>query len=187
MRAKIGPLIEQWQKISLLTERLVKRREAAAVRNPHALFKRTFLSTYLTPNVNVPSTYPSSAPASLSSPRSLTSSLTLPVSLPSSPLIGSYRPDGTADGGFYTPQHTMFGVDGGEQADMSRLQITLNALNEVNETCWRGEYCELCVGVRAGLETVSGHLAREADEAEQRVRIACVLFLLLTPLIRLFL
>ncbi|TDL23609.1 hypothetical protein BD410DRAFT_768122 [Rickenella mellea] len=87
VRRKIGILIEQWQKICLLTERILKRREAAA-------------------------------------------------------------------------------------ADLSRLNMTLNALNEVNEVCWRGDVCELCEGVRQGLTHVSGHVQIEADTLEQRVRVA---------------
>ncbi|KAJ7623207.1 hypothetical protein FB45DRAFT_924904 [Roridomyces roridus] len=36
LRRRINPLIEQWQRICILTERIVKRREAAAVRTPPA-------------------------------------------------------------------------------------------------------------------------------------------------------
>jgi sorting nexin-8 len=32
IRGKVGPLIEQWQRICILAERIIKRREAAAVR-----------------------------------------------------------------------------------------------------------------------------------------------------------
>jgi sorting nexin-8 len=153
------------------------------VRTPHALFKRTFLSTYLTPTVS-PTTLSPAMRSAPSSPRSLASSTTLApprsasslansltgsivgaLPFPSSPLVGSRRPDGALDGGFYTSWWD------NEQGDMSRLQLTLNALNEVNEHCWKGDYCELCQGVRAGLETFSGHLARESDEAEQRVSV----------------
>jgi len=85
VRNKIGQLIEQWQKICILAERLIKRREAAA-------------------------------------------------------------------------------------ADMSRLTMTLDALNEVNAQCWRGEECELCMGVRDGVQHVSKHIRDQADEAEQRTQ-----------------
>ncbi|KDQ61722.1 hypothetical protein JAAARDRAFT_172106 [Jaapia argillacea MUCL 33604] len=45
VRGKIGHLIEQWQKICILTERIVKRRESAAVRLPHEL-RRTYLPSH---------------------------------------------------------------------------------------------------------------------------------------------
>ncbi len=53
--------------------------------------------------------------------------------------------------------------------DLSRLTITLNALNEVNAQCWRGDECELCDGVRGGLEHVSAHVMKQAEELDQRV------------------
>ena len=165
-------VIEQWQKICLLAERLTKRREAAAVRDTHALFKRSFLSSVLIPSVpssagSRTSTHVSSEP---SSPVSLASSI-LPTypsvsvfgSFASTPLVGSARPDGNADGGFYTSYWE------NPQADLSRLTLTLNALNEVNSQCWRGDACELCSGVRAGLEEVSSHVARQSEESDQRV------------------
>lgn len=80
-----------------------------------------------------------------------------------SPLVGSSRPDGAADGGFYTPRWAE------PQADMSRLTITLNALNEINGHCWRGDDCELCQGVREGLHHVSTHVQEQSDESERRV------------------
>jgi len=83
---KIGPQIEHWQKICILADRIVKRREAAA-------------------------------------------------------------------------------------ADLSRLTITLNALNEVNAQCWRGDECELCDGVRGGLEHVSVYVMKQAEELDQRARL----------------
>lgn len=57
----------------------------------------------------------------------------------------------------------------GAAADFSRLSITLKALNEVNASCWRGDACELCGGVREGLGRVSGHLHTASDVIEQRV------------------
>lgn len=57
----------------------------------------------------------------------------------------------------------------GAAADFSRLSITLKALNEVNSQCWRGDACELCGGVREGLDRTSGHLQTASDLAEQRV------------------
>jgi sorting nexin-8 len=58
----------------------------------------------------------------------------------------------------------------GAAADYSRLSITLRALNEVNSACWRGDACELCGGVREGLERVSGHMQTASDITERRVR-----------------
>ena len=161
-------LIEQWQKICILAERIIKRREAAAVRSPHALFKRNFLSSVLTPSIT-PGPFPVSV-SEPSSPVSLASSV-LPVlpsasvfgSFASTPMVGSARPDGAADGGFYTSHWE------NSQADLSRLTLTLNALNEVNAQCWRGDNCELCTGVRSGVEQVSNHIARQSDILDQRV------------------
>ncbi|EJD07688.1 uncharacterized protein FOMMEDRAFT_143983 [Fomitiporia mediterranea MF3/22] len=171
VRNKLPLVIEQWQKICILAERIVKRREAAAVRNPHALFKRSFLSSVLTPSVGSLSSAASITSSPPTSPISMASSV-LPVlpstsvfgSLAAAPLVGSARPDGLADGGFYTS----YWED--SQADLSRLNITLNALNEVNAHCWHGDVCELCSGVRSGLEQVSSHIAKQSDELDQRAR-----------------
>lgn len=172
VRSKLNAVIEQWQKICLLAERLTKRREAAAVRDTHALFKRAFLSSILTPSVppSIGSCTSSRTSSESSSPVSLASSI-LPVypsgsllgSFATTPLVGSMRPDGNADGGFYTSYWE------NPQADLSRLSLTLNTLNEVNSQCWRGDACELCTGVRAGLGEVSSHVARQSEESDQRV------------------
>ena len=108
-----------------------------------------------------------------SSPLSLASSVlpqlpsvTVFGSFAAAPLVGSARPDGASDGGYYTSYFE------DPQADLSRLTITLNALNEVNAQCWRGhgaDGCELCSGVRHGLEQVSSHVARQSDNLDQRV------------------
>lgn len=45
MRSRLNPLIEQWQRICILAERIIKRREAAAVRSPPA-FRRSYLPTH---------------------------------------------------------------------------------------------------------------------------------------------
>jgi len=45
VRAKLPQLIEQWQKICILAERITKRREAAAVRGPQ-LLRRVYLPTH---------------------------------------------------------------------------------------------------------------------------------------------
>jgi len=85
VRQKITPLIEQWQRICVLAERIIKRREAAA-------------------------------------------------------------------------------------ADLSRLTNVLNVVVEVNERCWRGDDCELCDGVRHGVEQVAQHTQAHSDLLEQRTR-----------------
>jgi len=140
VRGKIIPLIEQWQRICILAERIVKRREAAAVRSPPAL-SRAFLPTHFTfPDLSPMSTI-SSLPGS---PPSMTGSLTqsfLGLQITS--------PD--------------------NQGDLSRLTNTLRAVIEVNETCWRGDDCELSNGVRAGLEQVAGHTQRHSEISELRV------------------
>ena len=136
------PLIEQWQRICILAEKIVKRREAAAVRSPPAL-SRAFLPTHFTfPNNLSPTSTTSSLPGS--SPPSMTGSLTqsflgLQITFPDN------------------------------QSDLSRLTNTLRAVIEVNESCWRGENCELSNGVRAGLEQVAAHTQRHSEIAELRV------------------
>ena len=55
------------------------------------------------------------------------------------------------------------------QSDLSRLTNTLRAVIEVNESCWRGDSCELSNGVRAGLEQVAAHTQRHSEIAELRV------------------
>ncbi|KAL5513289.1 MVP1 [Sanghuangporus vaninii] len=172
VRNKLSPVIEQWQKICILAERLIKRREAAAVRNPHAIFRRSFLSSVMTPSIPSSSSAASPTSSPPASPVSMVSSV-LPVlpsvsvfgSFASAPIVGSARPDGSADGGFYTS----YWED--SQADLSRLTISLNALNEVNAQCWRGDDCELCSGVRSGLEQVSNHIGKQSDNLDQRARV----------------
>lgn len=83
VRRKIGAVIEHWQRICLLGDRLAKRREAAA-------------------------------------------------------------------------------------ADLTRLAMTINSLNEANGECWRGEGCEGCVGVREGLGRVSTRMQAHAANLERR-------------------
>lgn len=55
------------------------------------------------------------------------------------------------------------------QGDLARLTNTLRAVIEVNETCWRGDDCELSNGVRGGLQHVAGHTQRHSEIAELRV------------------
>ena len=47
VRGKLNPLIEQWQRICILAERMIKRRESAAVRVPSGL-RRTYLPAHFT-------------------------------------------------------------------------------------------------------------------------------------------
>lgn len=54
-------------------------------------------------------------------------------------------------------------------ADLARMTMTLSALIEGNDVCWRGEDCELCTGVQGGLKTLSGHTRVASDLADQRV------------------
>ena len=139
-------LIEQWQKVCILAERLIKRREAAAVRTPPAL-RRAFLPTYFT----LPPLSPSSTYSSLPGP---------PVVAPSmsASLSASFL-------GFNTP--SIGPADA--QGDLARLTNTLRAVIEVTETCWRGDDCELSNGVRAGLGQVAAHSQRHSEIAEIRV------------------
>ncbi|KZS94324.1 hypothetical protein SISNIDRAFT_409700 [Sistotremastrum niveocremeum HHB9708] len=58
----------------------------------------------------------------------------------------------------------------GAASDLQRFSLTLSALNEVNAECWRGEDCELCSGVRTGLDTVGSHAQHASDLLEQRSR-----------------
>ncbi|KAI0708839.1 hypothetical protein C8T65DRAFT_649631 [Cerioporus squamosus] len=159
VRGKIGFLIEHWQRICLLTERIVRRREAAAVRLTPVM-RPSFLPTHL----------PLPLFAGLSSSPSATSS-----SSTSAPSSASGSPDRDTDGS--TTSSIFSGLtstarrsvlDG--QADLSRLTNTVKSLVEVNERCWRGEDCELCAGVRQGLVHVSTHTQRHADALEHRSR-----------------
>lgn len=141
VRGRIAPLIEQWHRICVLSERIIKRREAAAVRSP--ALRRAFLSTHLT----LPDLSPSSTTVPLpgSSP-SMTGSLTQSfLGFDITGLIES-------------------------QGDLSRLTNTLRSVVEVNENCWRGDDCELSNGVRSGLGQLAAHTQRHSEIAEIRVR-----------------
>ncbi|KAJ7066631.1 hypothetical protein C8F01DRAFT_1020137 [Mycena amicta] len=67
LRRRINPLIEQWQRICILAERIIKRREAAAVRIPPA-FRPDSLQAHLTLPIFVSSSLSSSASATSSTP-----------------------------------------------------------------------------------------------------------------------
>lgn len=133
-------LIEHWQKICILAERLIKRREAAAVGPPPLARRSSNLSHLALPPF-----------ASVLVDDDAASN----DSLASSVFSGLMHP-GRA-----------FIAD--PQADTARLTNTLKALVEINDRCWRGEDCELCAGVRQGVATVAHHTERHADALEHRV------------------
>ncbi|EGN96804.1 hypothetical protein SERLA73DRAFT_111513 [Serpula lacrymans var. lacrymans S7.3] len=129
VRSKISPLIEQWQRICILAERIIKRREAAAVRIPSSL-RRTYLPAHFAFSL-----FPS----------------------PLSSAASTHTSDSDTSA-FY------------EQADIARLTNVLKVVAEVNETCWRGDDCELCDGVRQGVGQVATHMQRQSDMLEQQTR-----------------
>ncbi|KAK0446743.1 hypothetical protein EV421DRAFT_2079379 [Armillaria borealis] len=141
VRGKVNPLIEQWQRICILAERIIKRREAAAVRMP--AFRRTYHSAHAALPFSS-----SSAPVSptSSSNRAVNSLLTTIFSLP--PAFGDTQ-----------------------QGDLARLTNTVRAVVEVNENCWRGDECDLSSGVKAGLEQAAAHFQRHAELSELRTRV----------------
>jgi len=152
VRGKIVALIEHWQRICILAERIIKRQEAAAVRAPPAL-RRAFLSTHFTlPDLSPRNYHPIS-------PISTTASLPLPG--PSQSMAGSLTQ--SVLGFNITPFNDA-------QGDLARLTNTLRAVVEVNETCWRGDDCELSNGVRSGLEQVAAHTQRHSEISEIRSR-----------------
>lgn len=152
MRGKINPLIEQWQRICVLTERIVKRRESAAVRIPSSL-RRTYLPSHFT--------FPLSSSSShsllgdhdhASGPASSTTSLVSSILSTRTTRSDDFESD--------------------DQADLARLTNVLRAVVEVNGRCWRGDECELCDGVRQGIGHVASHTQQQSDLLEQRVSIS---------------
>ncbi|KAF7308754.1 Sorting nexin [Mycena kentingensis (nom. inval.)] len=141
LRRRINPLIEQWQRICILAERIIKRREAAAVRIPPAFRPGSLQAHISLPIFSLPTD--SSSPSTLSSS---TASLTN--------MLDS----------IFMPQPER------EQGDMARLTNTLRAVVEVNEQCWRGDDCELSSGVRSGLQQVAAHAQRHSELSELRTR-----------------
>lgn len=157
VRGKVSPLIEQWQRICVLAERVIKRREAAAVRAPPAFLRPTYLSTHLSTSTA------SSVPTSPTIPRapsitSETSSLRLGDSL-------------MAALGFNTTV---------PQGDLSRLTNVIRVVTEINGRCWRADDCELSSGVQQGLEQVAQHTQRFAELSDARVGPACLPLYVLT-------
>ena len=140
VRGKISTLIEHWQRICILAERIIKRREAAAVRVPPPSSRRTFIPSHFTlPTV---SSLDDELPADTDS-------------LASSVISGLMHPR----------RATMAAL----QADTARLTNALKVVVEVNQRCWRGDECELCSGVRQGISEVAAHAERHGDAMEHRV------------------
>ncbi|KAF6761721.1 MVP1 domain-containing protein [Ephemerocybe angulata] len=144
IRGKLNPLIDHWQRVCILAERIIKRQEAAAVRLPPAL-RKSFLPTHF----NLPILSPTLPVASL--PGS-------PTSMMSNSLSGSIL-------GLSIPPPTS-----GNQGDMARLTNTLRAVIEVGEPCWRGDDCELSNGVRVGLGSVAQQVQIQSELSENRTR-----------------
>ncbi|KAF8892286.1 hypothetical protein BD779DRAFT_1610403 [Infundibulicybe gibba] len=145
VRARLNSLIEQWQRICILAERIIKRREAAAVRIPPT-FRRSYLPTHFA--------FPVFSPT-------LSASTTLSSGHPPSILSESSYIDSV---------HGSRNGFSDEQGDLARLTNTLRAVVEVNEHCWRGDECELSNGVRLGLERVASHAQRHSEMSEQRTQ-----------------
>ncbi|KAI6113058.1 hypothetical protein F5141DRAFT_1111325 [Pisolithus sp. B1] len=152
VRGKLSPLIEQWQRICILAERMIKRHEAAAVRVPSSLW-RTYLPAHFAPplfsptpplDVGVPAGHPDGH-----GPTSSTVSL-------------------LSDSAF-SIRMTRSNVNLlDDQADITRLAHVLRAIAEVNERCWRGDECDLCDGVRKGIGHVATHTQHHSDLLEER-------------------
>lgn len=150
VRGKVSPLIEQWQRICILAERIIKRKEAAAV---PPFFSRNYLPAHISSSSFL-------ARSSSSAHNSMPSSPTTPVAS----FASSSR--SLADSVLALASFNSL-VD--EQGDLSRLTNTLRAVIEVNERCWRGDDCELSTGVRQGLEQVASHAQRYSEFSEVRV------------------
>jgi sorting nexin-8 len=165
VRGKINPLIEQWQRICILAERVIKRRESAAVRVPPSL-RRTYLPAHFvfplfssTPSLDVLAAPVGHGPASST------------VSLLSGSAL-SIR----------TNRSLELDVSD-DQADLARLTNVMRVIAEVNERCWRGDECDLCDGVRRGVGHVAEHTQRQSDLLEQRVGSCFPVSKLLTELL----
>lgn len=163
VRQRIVSLIEAWQKICILGERLIRKREAAAVRSTN-----TRPSSFV-PHLRLPPTL-----LRISSPLSVSSysySYSDSDSTPRMPLGLSAAFSSSRD-----PALSLTSLSTA-QADLSRLTNTLRTLAEVNGQCWKGQDCDLSEGVRQGVNVVAAHTQRQADLLELRV---CVVF----PLVR---
>ncbi|KAG1746553.1 uncharacterized protein EDB91DRAFT_1117571 [Suillus paluster] len=153
VRGKINPLIEQWQRICVLAERIIKRRESAAVRIPSSL-RRTYLPAHFTFPFFSSHHSPLDDHDHVSGPASSTTSL----------VSGSFSMLSSR-----TTNSDDFESD--DQADLARLTNVLRAVVEVNERCWRGDECELCDGVRQGIRHVASHTQQQSDLLERRTNV----------------
>ncbi|KAI0295396.1 hypothetical protein B0F90DRAFT_1751359 [Multifurca ochricompacta] len=144
VRNKIAPLIEAWQKICILGERLIRKREAAAVRS-------TSTRPSLMPHLRLPSALRmSSSPSHYSND---VGPIRMPLGLP--PMS------------FRDPALSLL-LPSTAQADLSRLTNTLKSLSEVNGQCWKGDDCDLSQGVKQGINNLSVHTQRHTDLLELR-------------------
>jgi sorting nexin-8 len=157
VRQRIVSLIEAWQKICILGERLIRKREAAAVRSTNT--RPSFM-----PHLRLPPTLRISSSLSVSSYSESTTRM--PLWLPAT-FSSSWRDPALS---LSSPSTA--------QADLSRLTNTLKTLAEINGQCWKGQDCDLSEGVRQGINVVSAHTQRQADLLELRV---CVVFQVLPP------
>jgi hypothetical protein len=159
VRQRIATLIEAWQKICILGERLIRKREAAAVRSTN-----TRPSSFV-PHLHLPPILRISSPLSVASYSEHNTGTRMPRGLPAA--FSSSRDPALSLSSLSTPQ-----------ADLSRLTNTLKTLAEVNGQCWKGQDCDLSEGVRQGIDVVSAHTQRQADLLEIRV---CVVVLKFFP------
>ncbi|KAF8659817.1 hypothetical protein AX16_001702 [Volvariella volvacea WC 439] len=171
IRGKLNPLIDQWQRICILAERIIKRREAAAVRL-HPAFRRAYLPAHFPISLSLFSPLLSSSPSLSTSASSIFSDHS---NHSNDHGHSNVNGDMTASGVLshstsnVAASHHGLGLTE-EQGDMSRLTNTLRAVVEVNEHCWRGDECELSNGVRAGLEQLAAHSQRYSEISELRTR-----------------
>ncbi|KAK7012200.1 hypothetical protein R3P38DRAFT_3402645 [Favolaschia claudopus] len=154
LRRRINPLIEQWQRICILAERVIKRREAAAVRIP---LRPGYLPAHFA-HFSLPAFSSTVLPSAPSSDTASTATSHAPMFASVPNMMDSIF------GGF---QSMDLGID---QGDMARLTNTLRAVVEVNDSCWRGDDCELSSGVRVGLQAVAAHTQRSSELSELRTR-----------------
>uniref|UniRef100_D8Q1I6 Sorting nexin MVP1 n=1 Tax=Schizophyllum commune (strain H4-8 / FGSC 9210) TaxID=578458 RepID=D8Q1I6_SCHCM len=155
VRAQVPLLIEHWQRACILAERIVKKREAAAVRTS-SLRRALHIPAHLLP----------ASSTLLPSDASMTGSYTPGMA----GMSGSYAPNMSGSTTLPPLNASVLSMELGEQSDLSRLTNTLRAVVEVGAPCWRGEECELSNGVRAGLSQVAAHTQRYAEMQELRTR-----------------
>lgn len=140
-------MIDHWQRICILAEKIFKRQEAAAVR-----FRPTLRSPMLQTHLTLPNLSPASSTATL----------------PGTPIYpGTSLSDSIS--------HSLFGLQPiieppPPQGDLARLTNTIRATTETSSPCWRGDDCELSNGVRVGLNIVADHTQRHSEVSEARVR-----------------